>query len=427
MSSSGRKKAILVIITILILIAIAATIFFVLRAKGFFQDEELPSPKWQFAGSAQSADDELVVAGDRSDKLESRLLKLCETEYGLAAWYRLPVRSEELPAERSVRFNSSDQLLYGRFLAEQKRMDEFDDWHIRFKRHYIYDNKTVAYIEINEQSELVPAAASFETMFDYISVLMTAYQSKPQKNIWQEIESLSDILLTDFADGIPEPDLQLAIPTVAPAPDPAATPTPIPVITPTPEPAPVYSLIRLASIDLQTINQLTEVDQKWQVIYEKWLAIVSDGLISEQLPLYALAVWPDMNNYLNFVGEGGSVDSMESIITTLHLAQAGAADQSSLRWINDQLLNNFVIYDAYNIIQGHPMAQIENPSIYGLTARLGRVLNDKTLYDKSINRLNWHTATSQRSDALDAIFRQDENDVVTIWAEDNLRALLAYK
>lgn len=426
MSSSGRKKAIIIIIAVLILIVIATVIFFFMRAKGVFDRTELADPDWQVPGSAYSENSDWVAEEERRDKLEARLLDLCGTEFGFATYYRLPIRSEALPAEMSTRYNSYDQLMYGRFLAEHNRIEDFSKWHTGFRKYYLSDGYVVSYIEINDKLEIATAAKSFAVTLDYVSVLMTAYQAEPQLELWQELEVLSKLLLEDFIDGIPEPDLQLAIPTVAPAPDPAATPTPVPEISPTPEAAPVYDLIRLASIDLSTMRQLIDVDQRWQTIFDKWLPVVSSGLVSEQLPLYALAVWPRLDNYINFVGDSGAVDSKESIVCTLNLAEVGSVDQRAVRWINDQLLNNFAIYESYNIIQGHPMSQIENPSVYGLTARLGRVLNDRTLYDKSIDRLIWHTATSQRSDALDAIFRQDENGIVTVWAEDNLLALLAY-
>ncbi len=426
MSLSGRKKVIIIVITVLILIVSATAIFFVLRARGTFDHTELAAPDWQMPGSAYADHPDWVADEKRRDKLEARLLDLCGTEFGFASYYRLPIRSEAIPAVRSTRYNSSDQLLYGRFLAEHNRTEEFAKWHTGFRKYYLSDGYVVIHIDINEKLEIATAARSFSATLDYASVLMAAYQADPRIELWQELEILSKLLLDEFKDGVPEPDLQLAIPTVAPAPDPAATPTPVPEISPTPEPAPVYGLIRLDSIDLNTMRQLIDIDQSWKTIYEKWLPVVSSGLVSEQLPLYALAVWPGLDNYINFSGESGAVASKESITCTLNLAEVGSVDQRAVRWINDQLLNNFAIYDTYNIIQGHSMSQIENPSAYGLTARLGRVLNDKTLYDKSIDRLIWHTATSQRSDALDAIFRQDDSGIVTVWAEDNLLALLAY-
>lgn len=425
MSLSGSKKAIIIVIPVLILILIATAIYFVMHAKGYWNRDELPVQEWQDPGSAAENSD-WVADVVRREKLEARLLKLCGTELGIASYYILPIRSEALPAERSTRFNSTDQLLYGRYLAEQNRIEDFTEWHKNFRKYYISNDTVVSYIDVNNNLDIASAETSYAATLNYVSVLMSAYQAKPQLTLLREIEELSELLLEEFADGIPEPDMQLAIPTVAPAPDPAATPTPAPIVSPTPEPAPIYDLIRLASIDLKAMYRLTDIDQRWQTIYEKWLAIVSSGLISEQLPLYALAVWPQLDNYLNFIGDSGAVASKESTISALSLAEVGAADQRAIRWINDQLLNNFAIYETYNIIQGHSMTQIENPSVYGLTARIGRVLKDRTLYEKSIERLIWHTATSQRSDALDAIFRQDENGVVTVWAEDNLWALLAY-
>lgn len=425
---SDSKNKLIAIAATVTLIIVAVIILIILKISGFFAGEKLPEPDWSWPNiESQVLNPALTVDSEQIEMLEQRLLKLNLTDFGLVQWYQLPLRSEEKAAERSNTLSASDQILYGRYLAEQNRMEEFLAWKNVFESVFVDETNIVSEIKI-DGSEIIFSSEEklWGNSLAYTGVLMIAYGRTPSVNLWQEIEKWSETLLETFAGDELPADLMVAVPTAAPAPDPAATPTPIPVVTPTPEAAPVHGLHKLSSFDLLTIKQLIEVDEGWGRIYESWRMTVSGGLISQQMPLYAIGVWPDGEGYLNFTTDSGAVDCEESMKTANNLAAAGVIDNQALYWINDQLLNNFALYSNYNIIQGHAMSDQESIASYAYAALIARTTNDSTLYNSAVNKLIWHTATSERSDAYGAIFSEDATGIIRVPTKENLLALIAY-
>jgi hypothetical protein len=72
------------------------------------------------------------------------------------------------------------------------------------------------------------------------------------------------------------------------------------------------------------------------------------------------------------------------------------------------------------------MSDQESIASYAYAALIARTTNDSTLYNSAVNKLIWHTATSERSDAYGAIFSEDATGIIRVPTKENLLALIAY-
>lgn len=421
-----NKKRILIGSASLGVLAIMVFIILAL-SNGWFNRRALPQLDTQQPGSAAASPvDGLVYDNPASDRLAAALRELLESNIGLESWYQLPVRTLSQEAERSGVYLAADQIRYGFWLLEQSDKRAFHSWNESFRQSFYSDGFVVsARISGPDRTDELQAASWSDTLA-YARLILTACDVWMDVELWQQVNRLSEALLTVFGQpGGPDANYAVAIPTPAIPLEPDVTPTPKPEISPTPVPPPIYQLTELASIDLLAMRQLIQVDETWEDIYTNWLSIIRQAYISDALPLYARAVWPDHQNYLLFAGEQPNIDTESSLLVLLHLSEVGEADQRSLRWLSEQMFNQFALYEAYHAAQGHSVVSDECVAGYAITARIARITGDALLYERAIDRLVWHLATNPRSDALDMVFRQDSKDQIRVFAHDNTWALLA--
>jgi hypothetical protein len=185
------------------------------------------------------------------------------------------------------------------------------------------------------------------------------------------------------------------------------------------------SILRLASIDLYAMRQLALLDQRWQNLFDRSLVVAGGGYISDNLPLYALGYDTSQKGYLPFSGDAPAVDTEEALLTILHLTEIDRENPRSLSWIKDQIFNQKKVCVSYHVIQGQAFDETESIAGYAIIARIARIKGDRELYDAAIGLLLWHQATSQRSEALSALYRQDAEGLIQVRASDNTWALLA--
>lgn len=358
-----------------------------------------------------STDPQLAV--DLLERAEQRLAD------GLVwhEWYQQAGPLQQPPAQRSASATLSDQLLYGQWLLEQRERRDFIDW----------------WAMLNGQW-LLPDGPSFpQTTADgwfpaqQLQLLQLLGQSVtlwPDDDRFRQLSHLSDQLLLRYDGELPS-GRPVAVPTPLPAPDPAATPTPRPTATPSPDPdVPTLAVVRLADLDLMAMTDLIQISSDWQFLRDEALHVLQDGYISDALPLFALAWSPDDQQYILFSGDQPHLDLEPSLRTMLHLAEVGRLPQRCLNWLKDQLYNRGALYQSYHSVQGDPTSEIETPLIYALTARLALTADDPDLYGLAADRLLSFRATSSTSDVRSAVFRVEPDDLIRIWASDNLMTLL---
>lgn len=364
-----------------------------------------------------------------SDALRLRMEKLLKSDSTglLASRYQLAGRFGKPEALLSSDYLAIDQLLYGQYLLEQDDQNGFADWWLNFIKSFQAANGLI-------RSRAGQADAEIASDGDFLRVNLTALRLLAQScSRWPDtvrqnaLQMLSNQILEIDGQGFRD-DFSAQLPTPVPTLDPSATPTPKPAVSPVPsESGVILTVLRLASVDLFTLQQLAVLDARWQVIYDRYLPLIQNGYLGDDLPLYALGINQKAGSYLYFTGESPSIDTEEALVTLLHLCETGQDQERSLNWLRDQMFNQHAIYLSYHITQGQPTSNQESVKAYAIVARIARIKGDRDLYDAAVNRLLWHQATSKTSEALSAVFRTDSEGIIHVIAADNGWALLSLR
>ena len=387
---------------------------------------------FSFPGAVNQTSINLYQDDEAARNLYERVESLLFSESGQTwnSWYQLEARLGEPPARLSEEILVSDQLLYGQYLLEKQDRRSFTAWWEAFE---------ITFLQMEEAENDAPDTAGYQLntqsvqdAFRLLRVLGQSCTLWPDRSRQEKFFTLSDNLLASFETGFPA-DIEVSVPTPEPTLDPAASPTPRPTDQPVPDPSdqPRREALSLSSLDLFTMKTLAETDEHWQALYDRSLALVLNGYLHDDLPLFALAWDPETDSYLRFSGDAAGVNLEASLMTLLYLAETGQAPQRSLAWLRSELINRRALYTAYDIVQGVPANQNESILSYALAARIARITDDQILYDQAIEKLLWHRATSPTSEALSAIFEvfgQDEatgQELIRVRADHNLWAMLS--
>jgi len=381
-------------------------------------------------GAASGETAEFLQNKSVADALHDRMvLLLTDDKSGLLATrYRLAGRYGEPPAERSGQILAQDQLIYGTYLLEQGWQEDFQSWWSRFSGTFMTDHGLIRTMAGQDEQSLRSADDFWRVNLAALRLLAQSCTIWPSAGRAASLQKLSDELLSVYSQQGLSADFAAAVPTTAPTVDPAATPTPKPAATPSvTEPGLSIRILRLATADLFILQNLAGLDERWQPVFEKYLAIVTRGYISDDLPLYALGYAEAQDAYVSFAGDVPSINTEEALLTILHLCEIGQENPRSISWLRKQLYNQRAIYESYHIAQGQPTSGQECVSGYAIIARIARIKGDQDLYDAAVRRLLWHQATSQTSQARSAVFRENPDGQIFIFARDNTLALLALR
>lgn len=381
-------------------------------------------------GSSAGASAEFSRPEKLAADLEGRMILLLgiSNSTNLAAWYQPAGRLGKPAAIQARECLAADQLRYGQYLLEQGKRQAFIKWWQGFRTSFVTRENTISSSLADQEPAAGQTSEFWRNNFAALRLLAQSCAKWPDRQRQAELKNLSGVLLAMSSGGIPA-DFSAIVPTTAPTLNPAATPTPKPQATPTPSAAeePLLDVLRLASLDLYTMQQMAQLDAAWQARYEHYLPIVLAGYLGDRLPLYAFGYDENQQGYLPFNGDSPAVDTGEALLTVLRLCEAGQDVTRSLSWIRDQLYNERAIYTAYHIAQGSAASTEECVPAYAVVARIARIIGDPGLYAAAVDRLLWHQATSQRSEVLSLVFRQDEAGLIRVLAEDNTWALLAIR
>ena len=390
-------------------------------------------------GAAAGSSAGMAIESEKADEIESRMLKLLGEKGLLVSWYRLAGRTGSPPAVRTGEIRSLDQLYYGQYLLEQGKKRAFTDWWRAFRASCLQESGFVGVLpDQAAETSGIEAAKAYQSDDFWRTNLLAARILAQSCSLWPDKERLETLkwlsdLLLDRVNKEITADALIVVPTAAPVLDPGATPTPRPAVTPTADQDEQVSMqvFRLASIDLFAIRQLAALDVRWQEIYDRWLALIDGGQLEGILPFHAWAA--EMNShtgaaqYITFAGSSPVLETEEAVLVLLHLAEVGEIREESIRWLKNQLYNQGAIYKYYHIAEGTPVGAEECLPAYAMIARIARILADQSLYDLAVDRMLWHQATSSRSAALSALFRQSDYEPAVVYAQDNAMALLALR
>lgn len=174
--------------------------------------------------------------------------------------------------------------------------------------------------------------------------------------------------------------------------------------------------ITLCYIDLKTLELLpVDMEQK-QKLLDRMDLIIKEGYLSNEFPFY-------QTRYSYGTGEysSESVNTVESLLTILHLAEVGKHKPESISFIKEKVSSDS-LYGRYST-NGKAETDIRSTAIYAITAMIGSVIGDQPLYEESIAQMNKFQIRDQSSGLMGGF---GDTGTKQAYSFDNLMALLAY-
>jgi len=337
------------------------------------------------------------------------------------AWHRLPGRGGDPPAETAPEIETGDQVLLLRRAAETGDRKTFEQCFAWLSGH-----------RTDDSGRLVDAEgwpAENQVALDALRAMAEGYSAWGGRDLAAAIRSLSDALLASGGTlGVPA-DARVALPGPTPTPSWVGTPeregegTVAPTETGTSSGARAYCA--LAGLDLYTMRLLSAVDARWNAAADAALAAIQGAYAGDTLPLYLAGADPATGSPVPYAGDTATIDTLQTLLTVLHLCEAGEQRPESIAWIRRTLYNEGAIARAYRIVSGEPSDTAEDPAVYAVAARIARVLRDPELYRLATDRLRWHIADLRTSQAYGTVFRETAEGRIEVRAADNAWALLA--
>ncbi|WP_195575761.1 hypothetical protein [Paenibacillus sp. 1001270B_150601_E10] len=176
------------------------------------------------------------------------------------------------------------------------------------------------------------------------------------------------------------------------------------------------NFITLCYIDLTTLKLLPIPEQEQKQLLRNMESIMEHGYLSDRFPFYETRYHYDTRTY-----SSDGINTVESLLTILSLAEAGQHHPESIAYIKEQVQNG-TLYGQYDK-GGKPLNDIQSTAIYAITAMIGSVLQDVTLYEDSIKRMEQLRVNDETSPFFGAY---GDPSTEMAFSFDNLMALLAY-
>lgn len=178
--------------------------------------------------------------------------------------------------------------------------------------------------------------------------------------------------------------------------------------------------LTLCYADFAALRMLAERDRKWRPVLNNALAVVTNGMISEEFPLYHVRY-----NYAEGTFESEALHMAEALLTLLHLAEVDRLPPESYAWLRSRLLEDGRLY-AYYTLDGTPASDrlYESSAVYAVAALIALQQDDLPLARAALTKieaLRVHDADNPVDGAL------GERDGSGIYSFDQLKAMLAYQ
>jgi hypothetical protein len=174
--------------------------------------------------------------------------------------------------------------------------------------------------------------------------------------------------------------------------------------------------ITLCYIDLSALRNLSIDSESKGILLHNMSEILEEGYLSDQFPFYETRF-----NYKDGTYSSDNINTVESLLSILNLAETGQQNPKSIRYIKQQVEAG-TLYGQYTR-EGKPANDIRSTAIYALTAMIGAAAGDDDLYEAGIERMNEFRITDPASPLYGGF-----GDPATgqAYSFDNLMALLAY-
>ncbi|MEI2399010.1 hypothetical protein [Paenibacillus phytohabitans] len=174
--------------------------------------------------------------------------------------------------------------------------------------------------------------------------------------------------------------------------------------------------VTLCYIDLSVLRKLSISSELSGILLNNMGGILEDGYLSDSFPFYETRFDYKTGQY-----SSEHINTVESLLTILHLAESNRQKPASIRYIKEQVTAG-TLYGQYTR-DGQRTNDIHSTAIYALTAMIGAVLGDPSLYTASIERMNEFRAVNAASPLYGGFGDEAAGQAYSF---DNLMALLAY-
>ncbi|WP_238651397.1 glycosyl hydrolase family 8 [Paenibacillus piscarius] len=178
----------------------------------------------------------------------------------------------------------------------------------------------------------------------------------------------------------------------------------------------VNGFVTLCYIDLGVMQNLSISSESRESLLHNMTGILEEGYLSDSFPFYETRFDYSTKQYRS---EG--INTVESLLSILHLAELGLQKPASIRYITEHVEAG-TLYGKYTR-DGEPMNDVRSTAIYALTAMIGAELDDSSLYQSSIARMNEFRVTDAASPLYGGFGDPAGKQAYSF---DNLMALLAY-
>ena len=177
--------------------------------------------------------------------------------------------------------------------------------------------------------------------------------------------------------------------------------------------------ISLAYGDLAALDRLSQTLPELAQSREALAAVVQNGYISDEFPLYRSSY-----DYQKQCYSEDSLNTAEALMTLYHLAKAGLLKETSLDWLRNALLTGALA--ARYELDGTPVPgyTYESTAVYAIAALIGQTAGDWEVYRIAVKNME-KTRISDSESPFYGAFSHNE-DGTDLASFDQLMPLLVY-
>ncbi|MDQ0891676.1 hypothetical protein QFZ81_006764 [Paenibacillus sp. V4I9] len=176
------------------------------------------------------------------------------------------------------------------------------------------------------------------------------------------------------------------------------------------------TFITLCYIDTTSLKLLSISEKKKDSLVTAMLQIAQGGYLSDEFPFYQTRY-----DYKAQLYQSDNINTVESLLTILNLAEVRQHQNASIRYIKEQVKAG-TLFGQYTM-EGKPLNDVRSTAIYAIAAIIGYVIGDQELYEDSIRKMNEFQILDKQS-PLHGGF--GDIKARQAYSFDNLMALLAF-
>lgn len=423
-SSKGTlKRKVLIIITLIVLLTVA-----IITVSYLVKNNANKKKKLDIIVNFPGQGTESINLSDKesSDNMRIGVNSKLYFDGLVADTIAIPYSTREREAILSGSFRLSDQVELLSFYAQtgdKKRYKElFKNINLKFK------TKDGLYNSFLPESEELVFSAS--TNIRLSRALFEGYATFGNNEyVERAIEISEGVYLLSKDDKILPAEIKIKLAKATPTPNLEASPTPKPTATPTEDiefiPETILA-VDISTIDLYALKLLTQIDSKWEQIYNNSLQIILNSKLNYPGPFFSEGYYPENDGYTAYISQSqAAFDFKRQIMAALHLAEVGELDKETYSYIKEKLINDRAFYTKYDLLTGAQGSGTESIIGYAAMANIARIFKDDVVYELCAGRIFWNSATSYTSKIFGLTFIEESDGTIISSAFDSIFSIKA--